>query len=470
MDGALFSRDDLTINGGGSLTVRSDAAHGITVNDSLVMTGGSITVTAAGDALHANDALRIMSADLVLTASDDGLALTGPESTLLIESGTLSVRAEDKGLNAANAVSLCGGTLEIDSVGDGISAGGRIRMEDGSITIRSGDDGIHSDAAVAVSGGTIRIPSCYEGIEAVTIDISGGELVVYPQDDGLNANGAAGASGMMPGGKAPGGRFPGGERPEMPEGEPGARASFERPDGEPPAKPDMEGMPEMSGGTGTPGQGDGFPAGEGISNTAAEAQETWIHISGGSVTVINETARDADGLDSNGDIIITGGVIRVSLVNSGSNNALDCGSENGGVMEISGGEVIACGSYSMAECFDSSSSQCAALYNIRRGISEGTTVCLEDTDGNILLSWEVPCSFSSVTISCPEMRLGESYVVAVGDTAEEITLEEVSASYGDAQSEGFGGNMNWGGGHFRPDSADVNLPGSVPAGASERES
>ena len=274
----------------------------------------------------------------------------------------------------------------------------------------------------------------------------------------------------MHGGKAPGGGFRDGERPQMPEGVPGDGASFERPDGEPPARPDVEGMPKMSGGTGTPEQDGGFPAGEGTSNTSAEAQDTWIHISGGSITVINETGRDADGLDSNGDIVISGGIIRVSLVNSGSNNALDCGSESGGVMEISGGEVIACGSYSMAEGFDSGSTQCAVLYNIRRGISAGTAVSLEDSDGNVLLSWEVPCSFSSAAISCPQMKLGESYTVVVGDTAEEITLEEVSASYGDAQSEGFGGNMNWGGGHFRPDRADVNLPGSAPAGASERES
>ena len=39
--------------------------------------------------------------------------------------------------------------------------------------------------------------------------------------------------------------------------------------------------------------------------------------------------------------------------------------------------------------------------------------------------------------------------IQVTQDAEEITLEEVSASFGDAQSEGFGGPMNWGGMHFR---------------------
>ena len=197
-----------------------------------------------------------------------------------------------------------------------------------------------------------------------------------------------------------------------------------------------------------------------------QTQETWIHISGGNITVINQTARDADGLDSNGDIIISGGVIRVSLTNSGSNSALDCGTESGGRMEISGGEVIACGSYAMAEGFDSSSSQCSILYNIKRGAPAGTTVALEDTEGNVILSYEVPCSFSSVAISCPEMQIGETYLVAIGDSVEEITLDSVSASFGDAQSEGFGGPMNWGHMRFRPESEQN---GSAPAEPEEAD-
>ena len=189
--------------------------------------------------------------------------------------------------------------------------------------------------------------------------------------------------------------------------------------------------------------------------------ETRIRVSGGSITVVNSTARDADGLDSNGDIIISGGVIRVSLTNSGSNSALDCGSESGGIMEISGGEVIACGSYSMAEGFDASSGQCSILYNIKRGAPAGTTVALEDSEGNVILSYEVPCSFSSVAISCPEMQIGETYLVAIGDSVEEITLDSVSASFGDAQSEGFGGPMNWGHMRFRPESEQKPAPAST---------
>ena len=527
MDGAVFSRDDLTINGSGSLTVTAAEESGIVCNDELVLTGGTITVDAAADALHVNDNLRIMETQLKLKAGDDGISLTGLESELYWESGTLTVTATgdginaennirilngaltleagddgisaggvtgmleitggtvqitatDKGIAAENTVTLAGGNVEIDAEDDGISTAGLFWMEDGKLAITTRDDGIHSDTAVEIRGGTVQIPSCYEGIEAVTIDVSGGEITIYPEDDGLNANGGTdsfggagfGGRGGFIGG--PGGMF-GGPGSGMP-----GQAGEEEDGGfEPPMMPDENGnerpeppmMPDENGAVGSeaPVMGSGEERHEPGTDTAAgerpamtmqdaassemtENTETWIHVSGGSLTVINSVARDADGLDSNGDIIISGGVIRVSLTNSGSNSALDYGSESGGVMEISGGEVIACGSYAMAEGFDDSSSQCSILYNIKRGAPAGTTVALEDSEGNVILSYEAPCSFSSVAISCPEMQIGETYLIAIGDSVEEITLDSVSASFGDAQSEGFGGPMNWGHMRVRPES------------------
>ena len=514
IDGAVFSRDDLTINGSGSLTVTAAEESGIVCNDELVLTGGTITVDAAADALHVNDNLRIMETQLNLKAGDDGISLTGLESELYWESGTLTVTATgdginaennirilngsltleagddgisvggitgtleisggnlqitaaDKGIAAENNVTLAGGTIEIDAEDDGISTAGLFRMEDGKLAITTRDDGIHSDTAVEIRGGAVQIPSCYEGIEAVTIDVSGGEITIYPEDDGLNANGGTnsfGGSGF--GGRGgfiggPGGMF-GGPGSGMPgqtgEGEDGGfeppmmpdENGNERP--EPPMMPDENGAvgseaPVMGSGEEPHEPGTDAAAGErpamtmqdAASSEMTENTETWIHVSG---------------------------VIRVSLTNSGSNSALDYGSESGGVMEISGGEVIACGSYAMAEGFDDSSSQCSILYNIKRGAPAGTTVALEDTEGNVILSYEVPCSFSSVAISCPEMQIGETYLVAIGDSVEEITLDSVSASFGDAQSEGFGGPMNWGHMRFRPESEQN---GSAPAEPEEAD-
>ena len=91
------------------------------------------------------------------------------------------------------------------------------------------------------------------------------------------------------------------------------------------------------------------------------------------------------------------------------------------------------------------------------------------------MSYEVPYSFSSVTMSSPELKLGESYLVVIGEKAEAITLEEVSASYGNAASDSFFGNMNWGGMRQRDlfegfgDVAQPDLPeGAVAPQSGER--
>ena len=462
-DGAIFAHDDLTINGSGSLTVDARYMHGITANDDLVITGGTISVTAAADAIHANDSIRIKDASITATGGDDGIVTSNETENgyMYVESGTLRVTASD----------------------DGIHTTGEITIAGGDITISAGDDGIHSDSSVSVSDGAIMIEECYEGIEALTIDVSGGDITIYPEDDGFNANGGSGDAfgfggngdafgfgghgGKMGGHGGRPGRGSNGEMqapPDMSSDE----ASGEMPtppdmpadgaSGEMPTPPDMptDGAsgemptpPDMSDGGSQTAQKQDETQNAVQESGASTDEETYISISGGTITIINENGRDADGLDTNGDLRISGGTIYVSLIGTGSNSAVDYGSESGGVAEITGGTIIACGASSMAEAFDSSSTQASILYNTSTASEAGTTLALKDMDGNVLLSWDVPLSFTSSLISCPQMQVGESYQVVIGDNAEEITIEEVSASYGDAQSSMFGGNMNWGGMHSR---------------------
>ena len=410
-DGALFSHDDVTINGSGSLTVTGSYQHGVAANDDLVITGGDITVTAAGDGVRANDSLRFCAASLTVDAGDDGLVAANEEEG----EGWLYIQS---------------GTLVLTSADDAIHTAGDITIDGGAFTINAGDDGIHSDTAVTLNGGVIDIESCYEGVEAVTIDMTAGDVTIAPSDDGFNANGGSGGFGGMGGMGGMGGRG-GFDRQQNTESGSESTAGEMNEDG---SMPDFDGS--------TPEETDAAGA------EASDTEETYIRISGGTLTIINPTGQDADGLDSNGSIYITGGDVRISLVNSGSNCAIDYGSESGGVCEITGGTVIACGSYSMAEGFDASSTQASILYNFSSGAQAGTALALEDESGNVLLSWEVPCSFSSANLSCPAMTVGGAYQVVIGDQAESITLEETSASFGDASSSMFGGmdRMGQGGG------------------------
>ena len=395
-DGTVYAHDDLTINGSGSLTVNSQYEHGISANDDLVITGGAITVTAPSDAIRANDSIRICGARITAEGGDDGIVTTNA-----VENGYLYVES---------------GTLKITAGGDGIHTTGDIETAGGDITISAGDDGVHSDTSVRVSAGTLLIEECSEGIEALTIDVSGGDITVYAEDDGFNANGG---SGDAFGGGGPGfGGHRGGESSE-------AVSGTESESGEMPVPPDMDSSEENA---------------QSTSDSADE--ETYISISGGTISIIIENGRDADGLDSNGDILISGGTILISLPGSSGNCAVDYASENGGTASISGGTIIACGDSSMAEGFDASSAQASVLYNISTAAEAGTTLSLKDAEGNVLLTWDVPCSFSSALISCPQMQVGSTYKVVIGESEEEITLEEVSSSFGEVQGGMFGGNMD----------------------------
>lgn len=73
VDAVIFSKDDLTLNGTGTLTVVSPAGHGIVGKDEVVVTGGSYTVTASSQAIVGKDSLSISDGAFTLTAGKDGL-------------------------------------------------------------------------------------------------------------------------------------------------------------------------------------------------------------------------------------------------------------------------------------------------------------------------------------------------------------------------------------------------------------
>ena len=306
-------------------------------------------------------------------------------------SGYLKITAGYKhGIDCNDYLVIAGGTIEINAPQDGMHVNDGVNIINADITVHAKDDGISAGEKFIMAGGSLLIDECYEGVEAITIEVRDGDITIYSSDDGMNANGGSGNGfGMM--------------------------------------------------------AGKGSMTSDDADGSSDEAFETWIHISGGNITILNDSGRDADGLDSNGDIIISGGNILISLVDSGSNSAIDYGSESGGTCTISGGRVIACGSSSMAEAFDSSSDQCAILYIYGEGADDETRLTLCDNDGNVILEWEVPYGFSAANLSCPELTTDETYTLYIGDAQEEITVEETSATYGDSLTGGFGQKGNMGG-------------------------
>ena len=52
LDGVIFSKADLTINGSGTLEIIGNYKHGVVSKDDLVITGGEISVTAIKGGLY----------------------------------------------------------------------------------------------------------------------------------------------------------------------------------------------------------------------------------------------------------------------------------------------------------------------------------------------------------------------------------------------------------------------------------
>lgn len=178
VDGAIFSKDDLTINGSGSLAIATENGHGIVSKDELVITGGSLAVTASGHALSGKDCVCIAGGAFALTAGKDGIHSENNDDT-------------EKGY-----IYIADGTFSIDAAVDGLDASNDIQIDGGAISISAGDDGMHTDCSLLIENGTIDIRNSYEGLEGMTITIDGGEISITARDDGLNAAGGKDGSGM----------------------------------------------------------------------------------------------------------------------------------------------------------------------------------------------------------------------------------------------------------------------------------
>jgi hypothetical protein len=171
IDGAIFAKDDLTLNGSGMLTVESAYGHGIVCKDDLKLTGGTYTITAGSTGLSGNDSVR--------TAG-----------------GTVQIAAGEKGIKSDTAIYLVGGDFTIDAEDDAIHSNGTCNITGGNYEISAGDDGVHADSDLVINDGEISIAESYEGLEGQTITVNGGTITLNASDDGLNAAGGNDSSGF----------------------------------------------------------------------------------------------------------------------------------------------------------------------------------------------------------------------------------------------------------------------------------
>ena len=461
VDGAIFSKTDLTLNGEGTLNITGNYKCGAVSKDDLIICGLNLTVKSTGCALEGKDCVKIKDAAITVSSGGDGIRSTNTEKTnkgfVYIETGNIDITSgsdgiqaatvlkaangnvkitaggaadtkqnsgdrnmpgfggktqtsddeeSTKGLKAGSLIVIDEGSFEVSSKDDSFHSNGDIEINGGSFTAATGDDGFHADSNLIINGGSITVSRSYEGLEGQKVTVTGGNIDITASDDGINA-----------------------------------------------ASPSVSGSST-----------DGRP---GISDSNA-----LITIGGGYILV----NASGDGIDSNGNVAITGGTVLVSGPTDNGNAAFDYNGE----ATVSGGTVILCGSSGMAQGFSDKSEQASFMYTLDSSASAGSSVALTDEKGNVIASFIPAKQYNNIVITSPSLKNGSSYKLVIGGTVSgadkngyassgsvssaaqtlDIKLTGITTSFGNGGMSGGMGGGNKDGGFGGGQAPDMN--GSTP--------
>lgn len=405
MKACFFSEGQLIFSGGGLLTVTGNYKHAITSDDYVRFRSGcNITVAAAKkDGIHTNDAIIIGGGVLNISSTED--AIQCEEGGITMTGGFVKVSTtanKAHGLKSAQDVLISGGAIQAEVAGaasKGISCDGNLTFSGGKLTALTSQTalyedndlsscaGIKCDGNILVTGGEIAIQSTGGAGKGINCDgsvtISDGTVKVIttgPQctynrlsssAKGIKADGALTIDGGTVLVKATGG-----------EG--------------------SEGIESKSVLTVNNGMVAAL-----CYDDCMNASNS-IAINGGNIYCYSS---GNDGIDSNGTLTITGGVV-VSSGTTVPEDGLDCDQNT---FKITGGIVLGIGGGTSTP----TSSVCTQRSVIYGGSgSNGQYLNIRSTDGTDILTYQIPRAYSQMTVlfSSPNLTSGGSYIISKGGT------------------------------------------------------
>lgn len=446
IDAAIFSKSDLTLNGNGTLTISGYLKCGIASKDDLVICGLNLNITSVGRAIEGKDCVKCTDATVSVKAGGDGIKSTNTEDEncgyVYIESGSFNIEAQNDGIEAETVLKIKGGDFIIKTGGGSqnatansegfdmrgfkpsaetqtadttesakaLKSASLITIDGGSFNIDSADDAVHSNSDAEINSGSIVISSGDDGIHADdALIVSGGDITISKSYEGLE-----GTAVTVSGGKI-----------DITASDDGINAA---------------GGNDSSSIGGRPGE-----------NTFNSNSSAQINITDGYILV----NADGDGVDSNGSVSMSGGVLLVSGSSNSGNGAFDYNSS----ASITGGAAILCGSSGMAQGFSESSSQPSFMYTLDSTAKAGDSIAVTDSSGEVIISFMPSKQYNSIVVSSPKLSLGSSYTVTIGGTVTDcdengytdsgkvsggensfsVEISSVATSYG--SSGGMGGAM-----------------------------
>ncbi|MCD8186993.1 MAG: carbohydrate-binding domain-containing protein, partial [Rikenellaceae bacterium] len=411
MKGTFFSEGQLVFEGtdylagNGNLEVRGKYKHVICSDDYFRLNSGNIVIKeAASDAVHANDYIRIDGGSIktlsegeglecekgyvVINGGDIQLTTTGEKGHgikskeyLTVTDGTITILVSgtaSKGINVTEDIDIRGGTIHITTTGDAyfdeqdndtsscaaIKCDGDMRIENGTIVTYSsgsGGKGLNVGGALTIEDGRITVTTT-------------GDQYVYDRNHDTAAKAIKSTGNLTVNG-----------------GTITIRTS----------KTEAEGLESKA--TLTINGGDlDIRAYDDCINASDH-----IEITGGNIYCYSESN---DGVDSNGTLTISGGMI-VSVGAGSPEDGFDCDQNR---FTITGGVAVGIGGSTSTP----TASACTQHSVIYRGSQFSILRIEKSADSSEVLTFRLPRTYHSTTVlvTTPALQANTGYTIYTGGT------------------------------------------------------
>lgn len=438
------TKANIVIGGEGVININAAAKNGVKVGAEgfLTVEGSVLSVAAPNSGLSSENELLISGGTVTINSTGDAVKAaddTDMVGTVTVTGGTLAVTSGDEGILAREKVVISGGTLNITAAGDGIKAenadetAGEIDISDGTFTVSTTGDGV-TGSNVVISGGEFTVTcanghtnTSYNGDNASTpsakclkaeadLTITGGSFTLSSPDDTLHSDGNI---------TIEGGSF------EIWTRDDGVHANYVLSFGIRGASDDLIDLKINTCCEGIEGADIILNSGtvtiystDDVINAANKNLANYnykINVYGGTYRLYTS---GGDGVDSNGGAYFRGGDLEVYSTSNTSNDPLDTES----TLALYDGIVLACGQNAMQ------GAPSAGIYVQFTGcsIKTGYSLVIKDGSGSVLKSTTAYFKSASntanyVVFSHPDMVSGNTYYLYINGSSTPKTATAVGA-------------------------------------------